>query len=109
LIPILKNSDNLNFLYSSEMNLDASLSYDEALIADASMNKDPLLKFQWICPDKIQDVCKDITKNILNLQPESLLLLQDKVAADSSIFTFGLNITKQSRSNFSSFFVTISK
>jgi len=103
--------DNLFFYYNLPINIDASLSYDESLIADSSMNNDPLLKFKWICPDKIQSICDGIADNVLKLEPQSFISLQESVLsnAQSSLFTFGLILSKKSRMNSTNFSVTISK
>jgi len=93
------------------MVLDASLSYDEALIADPSVNNDPLLNFTWICPNQINNFCKDVKSNTLKVTPDRLSLLRDNSsnAFDITKFTFGLILSKQSRSVGTNFTVTISK
>jgi hypothetical protein len=93
------------------MVLDASLSYDEALVTDPSVNNDPLLNFTWLCPKQISNFCKDIKSKILKIPPDTLSLLREN-STNSSILTnfiFGLILSKQSRSVSTNFTVTISK
>jgi hypothetical protein len=75
------------------------------------MINDPLLTFKWICPNKIQNICDMVTDNVLKLEPLSFKSLQETVLPNmqSSLFTFGLILSKKSRMNSTNFSVTISK
>ena len=99
---MIKNINTLTFKVGLIMIIDASLSFDENLVFDSSTSViiDPLLQYNWNCPEQIQLICLKIKTSILNLtrdlySPIEVLFSKDISEIDMK---FSLMIKKETRS-----------
>jgi len=104
---VIKNEENLIFIYGFDIEIDGSLSYDEDSLRSVSINEQKL-NFNWECDNEFNSLCKESNSNILKINTSDYKNLVS-LPIDYKTYKIKLTITKDRRLANTEFYFNIKK
>ncbi len=104
---MIKNEENLIFIYGFDIEIDGSLSYDEDSLRSVSINEQKL-NFNWECDNEFNSLCKESNSNILKINTSDYKNLVS-LPIDYKTYKIKLTITKDRRLANTEFYFNIKK